>query len=480
MTETSPEDHEELVFEFDLPINPVNFKGDSFEIKRNDKYYGSLVIPIKTSNEIADLFNLMLLFFGYIICLIFALLAGQNLTVFTIVSLFLIASILFIFFEIFFNPFIRFLPVQITAIDNSQSLLRCQFDIHKLNSIFWQNYWIFKDYSHHNAYSLYFSHNKGILMINKSKIVLNMKKYNSSTLELSNQASNFKFTTKLKNNIFSWNKVNFIISTPNNVDEHLVLFIGFVLYRTGQLNSLLYEGTVVCTNCNNKCSEDDKFCPKCQFRLKVKDFDGSRETKFDDNQRTELNIAKIGQNPKFNQTDYILAENSEFEVQASQKDNIPIDGPLTGLQMDVLQMEVGKNLGLGKIYLVGSSVLMCVLLLLCLFKSPLVDLPYFILLSLGFSFLVGGPLLVIPINFQFKEHRFYYNSLTPNKIVEQVMSKNYKLVKQNQNHYIFKKNKRGMFSVVLVFEKSFFILYGSRKLGKQLFNDYVWQHCPYW
>ena len=143
--------------------------------------------------------------------------------------------------------------------------------------------------------------------------------------------------------------------------------------------------------------------------------------------------------------------------------------------MDVLQMEVGKNLGLGKIYLVGSSILMCVLLLLYLFKTPLVNLPFFILPYLGFSFLVGGPLLVIPINFQFKERRFYYNSLTPNIIVEQLISKNYKLVKQNQNHFIFKKNKRGMFSVVLVFEKNFFILYGSRKFGKQLSNDYIWQ-----
>ena len=129
MTETITEEPQELAFEFDLPSDPVNFIGDSFEIKRNDKYYGTLVIPNKTSKEIGELFDLLLLFFGYIICVIFALVASQNLTVLTIVSLFLIASILFIFFEIFFDPFIRFLPVQITAIDKSQSLLRCKLDI---------------------------------------------------------------------------------------------------------------------------------------------------------------------------------------------------------------------------------------------------------------------------------------------------------------------------------------------------------------
>lgn len=145
-----------------------------------------------------------------------------------------------------------------------------------------------------------------------------------------------------------------------------------------------------------------------------------------------------------------------------------------GLNLSVLRNEAGLIPSLILVYLLGSIFSLCFLILLFEFQKPLSELSNFIIPFLGLSLLVGG-LFVLSAFLSFKQQKFYYDSLTANQIVQQIQSENYKLISQNDNHYVFKKNTVLNSKIVLVIEKSFFILYGPNKPRKTLMKDLGWR-----
>lgn len=202
--------------------------------------------------------------------------------------------------------------------------------------------------------------------------------------------------------------------------------------------------------------------------------------------KTEINIAEIRQNLSVSQKAIIKERELEPEIvlptfeNPTQTSHNTTENSVEFSKLDtntaVLRTEAEFYPHVLRLYIFGSLFGLWGLFFLFLLLMPITELPFFIGSFLFWSFLITGPVYALYGYRSYKEQRFQYYSLTLHQIVQQTKTGKFKFFKQNENHYIFKKDVSEVksFSIVLVFEKNFFLLFAPKKTMNGLSKTFDW------
>lgn len=193
--------------------------------------------------------------------------------------------------------------------------------------------------------------------------------------------------------------------------------------------------------------------------------------------RTEVKIAtirdKLEGNRKSKQK-LVLQTNKTMAKISQNENSVELSQP--SVNINVLRNEAEVKDYVLQIYFLSSlfSFLFSILLLMMFFINS--EFLVYLVFNLFVSFGIIGPLFALIQSTSFREQRFYYNSLTQQDIIQQIKTDNYNLVQQNENHYIFEKNANTLTNVtiVLVFEKNFFLIYGPQKVRDRQRKTFQW------